>query len=253
MTQTAFDTDTLHYVLPRVYNIRIAVCDDEQIFRDGVKDAITVYSSKRGYEITLDDYASGEDLLNSEHEYNIVILDFTMEGLDGLETAKILREKNKGCAIIFLTSFPHFVYESFEVGTFRFFQKPLDAGKLQKALDDFFELFRNEYPLMLNTGRGTILVQTCSIAFVEASNKKCYINLVEDRLHCAMSMAAIEKLMPKNAFYKVHKGFIVNFNHIRNYDNEFIHFNNGKSVPVSRKCFNPFKDKYRNYVKSRVL
>ena len=43
-----------------------------------------------------------------------------MPGIDGLETAKLLRQKNCICSIIFTTSFPQFMIDSFEVQAFRF-------------------------------------------------------------------------------------------------------------------------------------
>ena len=253
MTRNSQDTDLMHYILPKEFRTRIAVCDDEQCFRDSITDAIALYSKTRGVEIIKDEFVRGEDLLKSENTYNIVFLDYKMDGLDGLETAKNLRKKDEDVSIVFLTSFTHFVYESFEVGTFRFYKKPLDVEKLNKALDDFYELFTNDYPLQLNLGRETKSIQPSAIMFLEADDKKCYINLSEDRLHCMMSMASIGKLIPKDAFYQVHKAFIVNFARIRNFDKEYIYFSNGNKIPISRKYHPSFREAYMNYVKNRLF
>ena len=233
--------------------MRIAVCDDEKLFRDEIKNAIYAYSNMRKLEVVVDEYECGEDLLNSAYIYGIVFLDYKMEGIDGLETARILRSKNVNCTIIFLTFFPQFVYKSFEVGTYRFFRKPLEVEKVNKALDDYFESFGNSYPLLLKIGRETICVHTSAIVFLEADNKKCYINLVNDRLHSARTMASVADLLPKAVFYKVNRAFIVNFDHVSNYDKEFIYFKNGKSVPVSRKYRAAFKEAFRDYAKGRSI
>jgi DNA-binding LytR/AlgR family response regulator len=233
--------------------MKIAVCDDEQSFRDTITSAVVEYSNMRRWITVIDEFICGEDLLKSKKVYDIVFLDYKLEGIDGLETAQFLREKNKNCTIIFLTSFPQFVYEAFEVGAFRFFEKPLDVSKLYKALDEYFELFGNDYPLLINAGRETVSIQAHSVVFLEADKKKCYINLSEKRFLCSMSISSVARLMPKNTFYRVHKGFIVNFNHIRNYDSEYIYFTNGQRVPVSRKYFSVFRDSFRSYVKRRAF
>jgi len=251
--RVAYNNDALHSVLQREYRIRIAVCDDERHIRSIIKDTVTAYSVERQVEVDIDEYECGEDLIKASHEYSIVILDYMMDGMNGLQAAKTLRNNNNNCQIIFLTCFPQFVYDSFEVSTFRFFEKPLDANDLYKALDNYFELFGNDYPLMLSVGRDTVCIQTNAIVYIEADNKKCYINLAEDTMHCTMSMAAVAQIIPDSIFYKVNKSFIINFNYISNYNNDFIYFSNGKFVPVSRRYLASFKDAFQNYAKGRVI
>jgi len=233
--------------------MRIAVCDDERRFLDGLKDAVYTYSNMHRLEVAIDEYMCGEDLLNSSVNYDIVLLDYQMSGIDGLETARVLRRKNINCTIIFVTSFPQFVYESFEVSTFRFFEKPVNPEKLHKALDDYFELFGNNYPLLLKVNRDTVCVQTNDIVYLEADNKKCFIHLVDKQLHCSKTMAAVSKLVPQNIFYKVNKAFIVNFNYISSYDREYIYFKNDERVHVSRKYLSSFKEAYRKFAKGRAV
>jgi len=253
MNRDVFATEALYYVLQREFKMRIAVCDDERCYRDVITNAVYEYSNMHRLEIVIDEFICGEDLLNSASRYDIVFLDYMMDGIDGLETAKTLRKRSINCTIIFLTSFPHFVYESFEVSTFRFFEKPLNIEKLYAALDDYFRLFGNDYPLLLKENRSTICVQTNDIVFLEADNKKCYVHLTDKKLHCAKTMAAISRLVPMNIFYKVNKAFIVNFNFISGYDRENIYFKTGGHVHVSRTYLNSFKEAYRKFAKGRFI
>jgi len=247
------DINTQPQVLQRQYMVKIAICDDEKHFRDDVSSAVSEYSSKHEVEAVVDEYDCGEDLLESADKYDIIVLDYQMGGISGLETAKHIREKNILCTIIFITNHPSFVYESFEVRTFRFFEKPLDVEKFHKALDDYFLIYGNDYPIQLKIGRETVCVNTRDIVYIEADNKKCYINLVDKQYHCAKAMAEIAKLLPSNIFYKVHKSFVVNFNYVSSYDSKNIYFVNGTTAHVSRKNLASFKDAYRTFAKSRNI
>jgi len=245
--------NVLHYILQRVYKMKIAVCDDEEVFRNSVRNAIYMYSNLYRLEFVVDEYTCGEDLLSSSDNYDIILLDYQMDGMNGLETARAIRESNVNCILIFMTNFPHFVYESFEVSTYRFFTKPLDEAKLHKAFDDYFKDYGNDYPLVLKIGRDTVCIQTRDIVFLEADNKKCYINLVDKRHHCANTMIAISKLLPNNIFYKVHKSFVVNFNYVTGYDYQTVRFNNGAIAHIGRKYIKSFREAYRIYAKGRSL
>ncbi|MBD5530315.1 MAG: response regulator, partial [Lachnospiraceae bacterium] len=69
--------------------MQIAVCDDEKEIRDMFEKKI-----RRLYPAAdLSLYQSGEDLLLSDGEPDILLLDIQMPGKNGMETAKELRGK----------------------------------------------------------------------------------------------------------------------------------------------------------------
>ena len=236
-----------------VVNMWVAVCDDDEYFLDDLKNAVYTYSNAHRLEIAIDGYSSGEDLLASKSNYDMVFLDYKMEGIDGLETAKTLRRKNPNCVINFMTSYPSFIYESFEVRTFRFFDKPLDNEKLYRALDSYYKGVGADSPLLIKVDRDTVIVRINDIVYLEASGKKCFINLVGNSLHCAKTMAAVARSLPQNIFFKVSKANIINFNYFSKHDNRTVHLQDGSTVPVSRRYLAPFKNALRLYVKSQAI
>lgn len=251
--QVAWLERKVYYLLRRRFNMRVAICDDEKVFREDLIKKVYEYSNIHRLEMVVDGYSCGEDLILSRIPYDIIFLDYKMGGLDGLDTARKLREKNLSCSIIFLTNYPHFVYESFEVNTFRFFEKPLEKNKLHKAFDDYFKKYGNDYPVLLKCNREILNINTKDIVFLEADNKSCIIHLVDEIIRCSKTMATISKLMPEDHFHKVNRAFIVNLNYIRKYDNDEITFKNGEKVHISRNYLTPFKTEYRKYSRNRFI
>lgn len=86
--------------------IKIAICDDSDYMREEIKRHITAYSFKREFSYTLNEFETGEKLLESNEEYDLVLMDYKFEGsgLDGISTAKQLRERQADITIIFLSS-----------------------------------------------------------------------------------------------------------------------------------------------------
>ncbi|MDR1753781.1 MAG: LytTR family DNA-binding domain-containing protein [Eubacterium sp.] len=237
----------LYYLKKRGVKMRLAICDDDNALIQTLKPVIYQYANSRKFELVIDAYNSGEALLQTQTIYDIILLDYQMGELDGLSTARKLREKNINCAIIFMTNYPHFVYEAFEVSAFRFFEKPLAHSKLYAALDDYFKMHGNDYPILLQHNRETVQVNTKDIVFLEAKNKYCDIHLTRDQMLCAKTMAVISRLLPKNHFYKVNRAFIINLNYISKYNNDEISLKNGEKVHVSRSYLKAFKAAYREY------
>ncbi|MCM1237402.1 MAG: response regulator, partial [Ruminococcus flavefaciens] len=89
--------------------MQIAVCDDEKEIRELFAEKIgKLY---RGADLSL--YQSGEELLLSDREPDILLLDIQMAGKNGMETAKELRKRNKKTIIIFVTALDDFVFQAF--------------------------------------------------------------------------------------------------------------------------------------------
>ena len=77
---------------------RIAICDDEKIFRDDLKEILIRYMTDRGIMLEIDTFSSGKEFVELGIEmvkYKIVFLDINMDELDGIMTAKKIRENSK--------------------------------------------------------------------------------------------------------------------------------------------------------------
>lgn len=74
--------------------MKIAICDDEKEFRDLIRVYIEDYLNTKDILYAIDTFISGEKFLSetSPSEYSIIFLDINMEGMDGVTTAKKIRE-----------------------------------------------------------------------------------------------------------------------------------------------------------------
>jgi signal transduction histidine kinase len=97
---------------------------------------------------------SGEAALRCclEHDFALVLLDVRMPGLDGFETARLLRarERSRRTPIIFLTAAADelgAVFRGYEVGAVDYLVKPLVAEVLMSKVAVFVDLFRKNAEL----------------------------------------------------------------------------------------------------------
>lgn len=75
--------------------LQIAICDDEQSDIDEIQGIITGLLDEKGQQYDIDTFPSGEELLNSSKQYQLIFLDIAMEGKNGIQTGTELREKLK--------------------------------------------------------------------------------------------------------------------------------------------------------------
>ncbi|MEG1559674.1 MAG: response regulator [Clostridia bacterium] len=115
----------------------MANCDDEAIELKYLSsfvgewtkqnDNIVIISIFKSAETFIFDYADNKD-------YNILLLDIEMPGINGVELAKRARLDNATVQIIFITGFPNFLAEGYEVSALYFLMKSVGYEKFLEVL-----------------------------------------------------------------------------------------------------------------------
>lgn len=230
--------------------MQIAICDDDSFFRSQLKDILIKYKSEKRVHIDIFEFESGESFLADNTVWDVVFMDYQMNGLDGLETARVLRKKNPICSIIFITAYPEFILESFEVQPFRFMLKPMEDKKIYDALNDYIKQQKLLYPLIIVEDGEQKTVNSQDILYLEGDGKYCIVRTSKDTIHSSKTIAQVYKLLPEHCFYRVHKSYVVNMYCIDSFKNNIITLNNGEVAVIGRNHIAEFKRVYMNFVKN---
>lgn len=229
--------------------MKIAICDDQMAMHTELKKHLENYAQKRNLIMIYNDYTNGFDLISSQNEYDIIFMDYQMAEIDGLETARQIRKKNNETAIIFLTSFPDIVFDTFEVNAYRFLVKPIDDKKLEFALDSFLADNDESNYILIKTDDSNKKININDIIYIEASDKYCNIRTNEGTILFKKTLSEIEKMLPEDKFFRCHRTYLVGFRHIVSHTSTDILFDNKERALISRVKISPFKKAFTNYIK----
>lgn len=115
---------------------RALVVDDQKSMR-----GLAILSLKQLGFTRIDEAGSGEDALRAmeQHEYDLILLDWNMDGMSGIETLKAVRAKRgpRDLVVIMTTSESHIgkVHEATQAGANNYLIKPCAADKLKQRLE----------------------------------------------------------------------------------------------------------------------
>ena len=230
--------------------IRIAVVDDEKNIREEIVELIR----KKEPSCQADSYKSGEELLCVSGQYDIVFLDIQLEGKNGIDTARKLRQKSEDTVLIFVTGLKDYVFQAFDVAAFHYLLKPVEKEKfeevLKRAMKEALKRKKEETELLLiKTRNRTFPLQKSSILYVESRGKKAEVHTVKESVGIYASLNGLEAELG-TGFYRCHRGYLVNLAYVSEYYHDSILLTNGDTIYLAKEKYPEFLKEYMRYLKN---
>jgi len=228
---------------------KIAVCDDEQIFVDDVVKKLKEQSE----QCEISEYISGEELLSSLLEFDMIFLDIEMTGINGINAAFALREREYDGMIIFLTSHTEFMPDAFKVKAFRFLDKPLDSEKFNEAFSEAKkEIMNTEHILLSDRSGKTVYLKLTDIVYLEAYGDGTYIYGKTGKVYDTDKPLKYWKgQIGSEHFYQIHKSFIVSYLYVSDIskDGQVAMKGFKQTLDISRRNVVPFRNGFFDYIR----
>ena len=237
--------------------INIAVCDDEEFERDRMKDLICRYAIEHDMEINTDYYKTGDDLLScyEKGKYTMIFLDIEMGKNDGIMIAdKIRRFPDHEVIIMYVTNYPEYMQQSFDVRAAQFFSKPLKYEVFKDKMNKTFEYmsYEEDKKIILNRNNEKIILSLSDIYTIESvktlrSNSDILITTVNEQIKIK------GKLRDFNNEYGdilafASRSVLVNVKNIHKWMSDKIVMKNGRDVFISRNRIQEVKELFTKSV-----
>jgi len=220
--------------------INIAVCDDERAEIEYLSALVSKWAQAQKVEIRLFEYESAESFLfdYEEKEIDLLLLDIQMKKMDGVNLARKIRGSDDAMQIIFITGYPDFIGEGYDVSALHYLLKPVKEGKLFEVLDRAITRLQKPPRIITfpKTG-GSIKIKTDDIIYAEVLSHTVYLYLADGgREEFHMRISDMENLLGGD-FFKCHRSFIVSMKYVRRVTKKAILLDNGKEIPLSRNLY----------------
>ena len=230
--------------------MKIAICDDQKIMRELLKTQLEKYAQKKKLCFVYNEYDNGFEMIKNAIDNDLIFMDYQMDKIDGIQTAKELRKKKIETPIIFLTSFPDVVFDVFEVKAYRFLTKPINEQQLTNALDSLIEEFAEENFLVIKTDDGIKRININDIICAEAVDKYCYISTTSGTVLYKKTLSVLEEQLPSNLFFRSHRTYLVGYSHILSHTNTEILLDSKEKALISKTKASAFKKNFLEYIKN---
>lgn len=216
---------------------RAAIIDDSGIDAEYVQSILKAWGRERQIGVQAERFSSAESFLfryADDQRWDILLLDIEMGTMDGVSLAKRIREENERVQIVFITGFPDFMAEGYEVSALHYLLKPVAREKLFVVLDKAAaNLDRNERQLAVSFDRQTWLIPLRKITYIEAQKQYVLVHTDRQTYRMKASLGDTERELDEY-FFRCQRSFIVNLRHVLRICSDSVVLKNGTEVPISR-------------------
>ncbi len=171
---------------------------------------------------------------------DLIFLDIQMPQMSGID---FLKNNDIFQQVIFITAFPEYALEGFELEATDYLMKPVTFERFLKACEKALVKVSGSETIKLNKEHPDFLYVKCNqrfekiwiddILFIESMLN--YINIItmNKKYTVYSSLKAVESSLSANKFLRIHKSYMAAINHIHAIDNNQVHVAEYK-LPVSR-------------------
>lgn len=233
--------------------IRIAVCDDEDQTCENLISLIKSFFEKTQRQIWLTKYNNGYKFLEDKIHFDIIFLDIDMPGMDGIETAKKLRNWDVKSKIIYVTNYDIYKNQAYKVHAFDYIEKPINESNIFPVLKDALYYLDNaakKQKFAFKTEAGVITIELDDIYYFEYVMRKVVINTKKGKYFAAYTLRELREKFSKYNFASPHKSFIVNMFYVKYIKQFDIFMENGDVLPLAQKQAVGFKRKFNDFLQS---
>lgn len=198
--------------------LNILIIDDEKPARDRLRRLLQAWSQYR----VAGEAASGSKALEQIRELSpdVLLLDISMPGMDGMALARVLQDSGVSPAIIFCTAYQDQALNAFEVEALDYVVKPVRPERLEKALEKAARFLNSgespseEHYLRSTVGGKVVLTPVHRIICLLAEDK--YTTVIHEKGSTVVddSLTELENLYPE-LFFRVHRNALISRKHLR--------------------------------------
>ena len=232
--------------------MNIAIVEDRQEDAENISLKIKDYMLNLSISHDFFFYSEGEAFVAAlpNVTFDIVFMDIYLSEMTGMEAAQILRQYNRRCKLIFLTSYDGHARQGYSVDACHYLLKPVEDTAFEEAMNNChlhprfavpcLEVSSNYTPLTLNTEL---------ITHIDISKRIVQIHTDSQVIPVSGSFKSIvDPLLKDPRFLLIMRGIVVNMDYISNCRESVFVLQNGEQLPINLRNRRQIISVWRNYV-----
>lgn len=230
--------------------IRIALVEDDRIYREELMGFLARYEQESGEKFRITTFTDGDEIVDGYTcDYDIILMDIVMKYMNGMDAAERIREQDSEVVIIFITNTPQYAMKGYLVDALDYVLKPVTYFSFSQRIDRALARMKKRTKRFLSVAcRGGIQkLDVSRITYVEVRDHDLIFHTAEQEYLSKGSLSDLEQTLEKDHFFRCNKCYLVNLEYVEGVQNNDI-LVAGDLVQVSRARRKALLDALNDYI-----
>lgn len=221
--------------------IRIGICDEAEKDLQKHKGLLQDMMGKECINAEILCFQSGEALLleiEQNKSMDIILIEVGLRGINGVETARKIRETDTKAIFIFITSYEQYWKEIINVQPFAYIDKPVVRGRLEETVRRAIALAGSRGGMIqFSSRKKKYRIFLREILYFESDKREILVFCEKKNYSFYGKLDEVEEELKQYSekFLRIHKSFLVNPIYIKESSYEKIIMCDGKEITISPK------------------
>lgn len=193
-----------------------AIVEDDEKDAGILRRSLEKYASEVGQTVTVHYYPSGRKFLEEySPELDVVFLDIEMPDLDGMTTARRLRELDRQVRLIFVTNVAKYAVQGYSVGAMDYILKPVRYADIKMRMERVREsLEYQDDTVSIPNQSGVKVLRLQEIVYIESFSHQITVHTRTNDYVTRRSLTEWETALVGKGFARCSNSYIVNLRYV---------------------------------------
>ena len=230
--------------------IDIAIVEDSKEQAAVLESHIKAYSTEHKLAVSISVFYDAITFLEKYSAFHIVYMDIMMPMLNGMDAAKLLREKDEKVILIFVTTMRQYAIQGYEVSAYDFIVKPITypefALKFTKVLGKLDQALPAD--VFIRTDTSFVRLAPKDILYVEVKGHHCIYHTLNGEYRQYQTMKSAESALSGQCFVRCNNFLLVNLTHVDRIEGMTAYVG-GSALQISHPRRKAFSEAFSQYMR----
>lgn len=217
--------------------MNIAIIENDTLWVNKIQAILREQEIYR--DVSVSSYYSAEEFLLSPPDFQIVLMDVELGGMNGLLASWEYKKNHPDCIVILVTFYEKYCIDGYKVEAFRFVKKEKLREELTEALESALPYLKDSRTLSFSVWHlGMQKFRAKDILYFETEKRMVAIHTCRGRYYTAEGITDLSERLKEYGFYSPHKSYLVNLKWVRDIlakeSRKYVCMKNEDYIPLSR-------------------
>jgi len=216
---------------------RFLIIEDDPAAADKLEQFVTRYLGERGIDAAIDKLSTAFEFIELKQHYDLVFMDIDLPGINGMEAAAMLRERDHDTLLVFVTDLAKYAVKGYEVDALDFIVKPISYQGIALRMDRVARALeaRPSKSIAVSGRQGVSVFPARDLIYAEVRGHYLTFHLSNGQIieaRGSLKACCEQNTLPQ--FIQISSGYVVNADNVRLIDGQTVKMSNGDDLIMSR-------------------